>query len=137
MPKERKCIFCGKLYQYCPTCKEFQNYPGWMTEFDSEKCHDLYTAIGGLGIGIKTKDDVKVVLDKYNITDYSEFSIGLQRKLNELFPKKTIQKSVEIESNNMNEDISDMEQTEKIYTPHRSRRNYKKNDYENEANTEE
>lgn len=88
MSKERKCIFCGTTYQYCPNCRDFSSYPKWMAEFDTEKCHDLYTVIGGYNIGINTIQDVKSTLDKYDVTDYSIFSKKLRDKLNELVPAK-------------------------------------------------
>ena len=82
MSKERNCIFCGKSYQYCPNCGEYNSLPKWMYNFDSEKCHDLYEVIGGYNIGKKTKEDIQQVLIKHNITDYSQFSQKLQNKLN-------------------------------------------------------
>lgn len=137
MAKERKCIFCGKTYQYCPSCKEFQNYPRWMAEFDSKKCYDLYTAIGGLGIGIKTKDDVKVVLDEYNIVDYSEFSIGLQNKLNELFPKEVKTEEPIVEEVISNEEVSSVEEVSESQIEERTYRRKSRNKFSNRANTEE
>lgn len=124
MAKERQCIFCGRSYQYCPTCAEDSRYPKWMFNFDTEKCHDLYEAVGGYNIGVKTKEDIKAILDKYNITDYSEFSDGLKKKLESLFPTKKQKETVE--------DIN--EQSEEKYISPRNRR-YRKNNTEDEANT--
>ena len=92
MSKERKCLFCGSTYQYCPNCSEYTKYPKWMSEFDTEKCHDLYGVMAKYGIGEKTIEDVKATLDKYNVTDYTIFSKKLQDKLNELAPQKTEEK---------------------------------------------
>lgn len=124
MAKERQCIFCGHTYQYCPTCAEDSRYPKWMFNFDTEKCHDLYEVVGGYNIGVKTKEDIKAILDKHNITDYSEFSEGLKKKLEGLFPTK---KQKEI-AENVNE------QSEEKYISPRNRR-YRKSNTEDEANT--
>ena len=97
MSKERTCIFCGKTYQYCPNCRDFSSYPQWMVNFDTDKCHDLYNVIAGYNVGIRKIEDVKAVLDKYNVTDYSIFTKDLQEKLfNDSSEKK---EEVKIESN--------------------------------------
>jgi hypothetical protein len=88
MAKQKTCIFCGKTYEYCPHCQNDQKYPNWKFNFDSEKCHDLYDVVAGYGMGIKTVEDIKKVLDKYEVTDYTIFSKKLQDKLNELIPQK-------------------------------------------------
>lgn len=81
MSKERKCLFCGKEYLYCPNCKDYSLYPTWMFNFDTEKCRDLYKTIGGYNIGVRTIEDVKATLDKHGVTDYSIFPKALQEKL--------------------------------------------------------
>lgn len=97
MSKERKCLFCGKGYLYCPNCKDYSSYPTWMFNFDTEKCRDLYKVIGGYNIGVRTIEDIKATLDKHSITDYSIFTKNLQEKLfNDSFEKK---EEVKIESN--------------------------------------
>lgn len=159
MAKERECIFCGKSYLYCPNCKEYNKYPTWMASFDSEKCHDLYKVIGGYNIGVKTKEDVKAVLDKHNIIDYSEFSEKLQNKLTAMFKVTTISSPVEetspIEDESITEEIvipetvvvektklfentvsEEPDQIDEKYNRQRSRRLRRKN-YEKSANTEE
>jgi L-rhamnose mutarotase len=89
MAKERKCLFCQNSYVYCGHCREYQKYPEWMALFDTEKCYDLYNAVGGYYAGINTIEDVKKALDKHNVTDYSIFSKGLQDKIKALdSPKK-------------------------------------------------
>lgn len=131
MAKERQCIFCGKTYTYCPTCNDYSNYPKWMFNFDTEKCHDLYDAIGGYNIGVKTKDDVKAVIDKYNITNFSQFSPKIKNAFNKLFPKKKeiIEEKIEDTSDNKTDDVE-------YFSYKRGRLNKKKN-YTDEANTEE
>lgn len=97
MAKERACIFCGKVYEYCPHCNN-NSEPTWKFNFDSEKCHDLYDAVAGYNMGVKTIDDVKATLDKYEVTDYSIFSERIQNKLNELVPQNKEEVAVESRS---------------------------------------
>ncbi len=160
MAKERNCIFCGKSYQYCPNCGEYNSLPKWMYNFDSEKCHDLYEVIGGYNIGKKTKEDIQQVLIKHNITDYSQFSQKLQNKLNTLFSSApvvkeetvvtetpVIEENVIVETQTTNQEVdvetpvveeTQAEESEPVqteYKPRRTRRYHKK--YTEEANTEE
>lgn len=99
MAKLRRCIFCGNEYEYCNHCKDSAKYPEWKFNFDTEKCHDLYDVIAGYNMGIKTIEDVKSVLDKYEVTDYTIFSKKLQDKLNELVPQKEGKKDEEKKDN--------------------------------------
>lgn len=134
MAKERECIFCGKTYLYCPTCSEYQSYPKWMFNFDSEKCYDLYQVVGGYNMGIKTKEDIKAILEKHNITDYSQFSSGLQKILNDLFPKNSRKK---ISEEVVAEKIQDTKSEEEANYFSRKRGRFVKKDYTEEAITEE
>ena len=133
MAKEKVCLFCGQSYQYCPNCREYDSYPKWMAEFDTERCHDLYTVISGYNLGLKTKDDVKMVLDKHNVTDYSIFSTKLQNKLRDMFPANN-SKEIEVEAEGKIEEIQ--EDNKPQFASSRSRRS-KKKIYTEEANTEE
>lgn len=99
MAKLRRCIFCSNEYEYCNHCKDSAKYPEWKFNFDTEKCHDLYDVIAGYNMGIKTIEDVKSVLDKYEVTDYTIFSKKLQNKLNELVPQKEEKKDEEKKDN--------------------------------------
>lgn len=102
MAKLRRCIFCGNEYEYCNHCKDSAKYPEWKFNFDTEKCHDLYDVIAGYNMGIKTIEDVKSILDKYEVTDYSIFSKKLQDKLNELVPQE--EKKTEVVESEKKED---------------------------------
>lgn len=99
MAKLRHCIFCGGEYEYCNHCKDSTKYPEWKFNFDTEKCHDLYEVIAGYNMEVNTIEDVKSILDKYEVTDYTIFSKKLQDKLNELVPQKEGKKDEEKKDN--------------------------------------
>ena len=94
MSKQRKCVFCGKEYSYCPHCGT-NSSPGWMMNFDSIECRDIYNVLAGYNMGLSSADDVKAELDKYHITDYSVFSKKIQDKLMEIVSKKKEESKVE------------------------------------------
>lgn len=143
MSKERTCIFCGQKYQYCNHCREYANEPKWKFNFDSEKCHDLYEVIGGYNIGVKTIEDVKSTLNKYEVTDYSIFSKKLQDALNGVIPqnKEESSESEKKEENSKVETKEEKVEPEKKSEVPRKDNNFKskknKYNFERRANAEE
>lgn len=107
MSKKRKCIFCGKEYDYCPHCGKYGLHPEWMALYDTEKCHDLYNVIAGYNLKNNTKENVKEMLDKYGVTDFSEFTKPIQNTLKKIFPpKEDIPKDDIPKDDNPKEDVS-------------------------------
>ena len=51
MAHERKCIICGKEYQYCHKCKQYASLPRWYSEFCSENCKNVYDATNKFSFG--------------------------------------------------------------------------------------
>lgn len=85
---KRICKTCGAEYRYCPTCAKYVNMPSWMWKCDTEECNELFDAISAYKMGIKDKNNIKNVLDKYGVKDYSKYTSSIQEVLNNLFPKK-------------------------------------------------
>lgn len=99
MANERICIVCGTQYEYCPKCAKYAHLPKWMWMVDTETCKDLNDVIVGYSIGNKTIDDVKQIVAKHNITDYSKYSKGVQNVLNKIsLNSEVIDESVEEKS---------------------------------------
>lgn len=134
MAKLRSCIFCGKTYEYCNHCKQNSNSPAWMFNFDSEKCHDLYDVIAGYNIGIKKIEDVKAVMDKYNVADYSEYSEKLQNELKSL---NTNSEKAEETSEDKTKDDNVKESKPEHYNSYKSKKMNKRYNFERRDNTEE
>lgn len=129
MAKARKCIFCGKSYEYCNHCLNSSKYPSWMFNFDTKKCHDLYDVMAGYGMGIKTVEDVKKVIKEYEVTDYSIFPKELQDKLNEVPSQEKEEPKVEKKEENPKKDNN--------FKPRDMKKNNNKFNFERRANTEE
>lgn len=96
MSKTRTCIACQNSYQYCPHCGDYARYPKWMNEFDTEACKELFNVISGYNMGIFKKDDVKKIVDKYEIKDFSAYKESIANKLNELFSEPVVEVANEI-----------------------------------------
>lgn len=97
--KTRVCYACGNKYEYCPTCPTDSIKPTWMFCFDTEECKDVFGVLSDYYTDNTktTKDDVKKVLDNYNIKDYSKYTETIQKQLKEIVftdKKKTSKKEV-------------------------------------------
>lgn len=136
MAKERFCIFCQKPYSYCPSCNN-KSEPSWKFNFDTERCHDLYDVIAGYNIGIKKIEDVKAVMDKYNVTDYSEYSEKLQNELKNLNTNSEKTGAAEEASEDKAKDDNAEESKPEHYNPYKSKKMNKKYNFERRVNTEE
>lgn len=68
-----------------------------MTSYDTEACKELFNAISGYNMGIVTKEQIKEILDKYGITDFSQYKESIRNKLNMLFPKKEVKVELDVE----------------------------------------
>jgi len=90
MSKERICRACLKSYRYCPNCGEYAKFPRWMNDFDTDVCHEIFNVISGYNMGIMTKENVKNIVDKYEIKDFSIFKESIANKLKELFPVEEV-----------------------------------------------
>lgn len=84
MSAKRICVACGTEYDYCPKCSKYANAPKWMWKCDTEVCNELFDAVSAYKMGLKTLEDVRNVVQNNNIIDYSKYSNGIQKTLNEL-----------------------------------------------------
>lgn len=68
MRKERICIACGSKYEYCPVCNpQDKSKPAWMYAYDKESCMKLWKIMSAFSSGYATKEDVRRVVNRYNI----------------------------------------------------------------------
>lgn len=59
------CVVCGAPYRYCNDCREFLNYPTWMSMFCSEECFNSYEVMSSFENGKINKEEAKTILSKY------------------------------------------------------------------------
>lgn len=59
------CVVCGTPYRYCNDCREFLNYPTWMSMFCSEECFNSYEVMSSYENGKIDKEEAKTILGKY------------------------------------------------------------------------
>lgn len=67
--KDRICLCCGKVYQYCPSCKDYDPNKTWMFLVHDENCLDVYNVWQQYRGKEISKEDAAKVLKALNITD--------------------------------------------------------------------
>lgn len=67
MAHERKCVVCGKTYQYCPRCKQYEALPKWKLNFDCEECKKVYDAVDKFVFKHITAEEAKKILSNSKV----------------------------------------------------------------------
>lgn len=97
----RKCICCGKEYEYCNHCGK--GTEPWKNLYDSKECQEVMNIVSAYNIGRADANQVKAVLDKYNVTDYNKYKDSINAVLNSLFAFKASEPEIIPESNDAEE----------------------------------
>lgn len=78
--KNRKCLSCGTKYSYCPTCSRVDALePAWKSEFCSEDCMTLWTALTKYNMEFITKDEAKDIVSNLNLKPIDSYASCVQR----------------------------------------------------------
>ena len=64
----RKCVLCGKEYEYCPSCPKDARKPLWHKLYHSENCRNIFEALNNYNFKLATKEETKEVLSKCDLT---------------------------------------------------------------------
>lgn len=64
----RKCVLCGKEYEYCPSCPKDKSKALWHKLYDSENCRNIFTALNDYSFKLVTKEEAKELLSKCDLT---------------------------------------------------------------------
>ena len=77
----RKCVCCGKEYDYCPACPK-TSQPGWMATFCSEPCKELFNIVSAYNTKRIGKDSVRKFMSEHKI-EIDKYLPPVQKVLNE------------------------------------------------------
>ena len=78
---KRKCVCCGKEYDFCPHCAEYDSLPRWMGMYHNENCKRIFETTNRYLLKTITAEEAKI--------QYSECDLSYKNKL-----KKTIVDSI-------------------------------------------
>ena len=68
MAHERTCSVCGRSYNYCPRCKEFDSMEKWHIQYCSEQCKNTSSIINRYAFKHINKAEAKKLLEGNDIT---------------------------------------------------------------------
>ena len=64
----RKCILCGKKYEYCPGCPRDAKKETWYAIYDNENCKNISKALTDYNLNQITKDEAREALSKCDLS---------------------------------------------------------------------
>lgn len=93
----RKCTVCGKEYNYCPRCRQYEHLPKWYVNYCGEDCKETYTILNKLAFNHITTEEAKIALDKVTVPiiirdDLKEVYNKVNEDNNKSFKKKIYEK---------------------------------------------
>lgn len=91
--KARKCIVCGKEYEYCNRCSSHTNMPTWMALYHDDNCRSIMNISTEYMAGNITKADAKSQLDNCDLTNKKNFKESVVRAVNEICATKKTTKA--------------------------------------------
>lgn len=83
MANERKCVVCGKLYQFCNHCPGHQASETWKNLYDSEDCRTIFNVASNFSSGSLTAEEAKEKLTGIKIPD--TLSGGVKKNIDKIF----------------------------------------------------
>lgn len=86
--KARKCIVCGKEYEYCNRCSSHANMPTWMALYHDDNCRSIMNIATEYMAGNITKADAKSQLDNCDLTNKKNFKESIVKAINEICATK-------------------------------------------------
>lgn len=84
----RKCVCCGKEYEFCPGCPR-KDQPAWMVTFCSEPCKELFNIVTAYNTKRISKADVKKYVTEHKL-DASKFTGPVKKVLDEVVVEEVV-----------------------------------------------
>ena len=102
--KARKCIVCGKEYEYCNSCRTHSGLPAWMAIYHDENCRNIMNIATEYMAGNLNKAEAKMQLDSCDLKNKKDFKESVLNVVNEIYSTKK------------NTKVEDIKATEEIVT---------------------
>lgn len=83
MKNIRKCIVCGKEYEYCTGCRK-PNQPTWLTIYHDENCRNIWHAITTV-YDEKGAAAAAKILSDLDLSDMDNFRDDVKDKIEKIF----------------------------------------------------
>ena len=91
--KARKCIVCGKEYEYCNRCSSHADMPTWMALYHDDNCRNIMNIATEYMAGNLTREVAKSQLDNCDLTNKKNFKESVANAVNEICAAKKVVKA--------------------------------------------
>ena len=116
MVNRRKCLCCGKQYDFCPSCSRRDALlPAWHATFCCDECKTLWETATKYNLNKVTKDEAMQIISALNLKDKTEYVACIQRDLNNIFKEETKQKPKRVKKSQVQVEM--VEQNEETQLP--------------------
>ena len=102
--KVRKCIVCGKEYEYCNRCRSHASMPTWMALYHDDNCRSIMNIATEYMAGNLPKADAKSELGKCDLAGKKNFKESVVKAIDEIYGTK---KATKTETENVADEIVD------------------------------
>lgn len=85
----KKCITCGAVYSYCPTCGADRYKPTWMNLYCSENCRTLFQKATDYTAGKLSIEDAKEYLSTADLSKRESLHHGVKKFVDEVLGAET------------------------------------------------
>ena len=94
--KARKCIVCGKEYEYCNRCSSHATMPTWMALYHDDNCRSIMNIATEYMAGNLAKADAKSQLNNCDLSNKENFKESVAKAVDEILTAKKAAKADEI-----------------------------------------
>lgn len=81
----RKCIVCGKVYPYCPTCSDYSKMPPWHTLFCEDNCRKIFNITSDFLAEAISATEAKTKFDECNLQDKLAFNDNVTKAIETVY----------------------------------------------------
>ena len=99
----RKCVCCGKEYEYCPSCPK-KDHPGWMVTFCCEECKELFNIISAYNTKRISKEAVREYMSEHKI-DVEKYLDSVKKVFNEIKEPEVVIETLIVEPKESRKEI--------------------------------
>lgn len=94
--KARKCIVCGKEYEYCNRCSSHATMPTWMALYHDDNCRSIMNIATEYMAGNLSKADAKAQLNNCDLSNKVNFKESVAKAVDEILTTKKAAKTDEV-----------------------------------------
>lgn len=91
----RKCVCCGKEYEFCPSCKK-KDQPAWMVSFCSEACKGLFNIVSAYNAKRIGKVAAQAYIAEHKITEVTKYTGPVKKALEEILAKPLVKEAPKV-----------------------------------------